>query len=226
MKQQDPNYQMVTLGMDLTQLGGLDLNCPEPEIHHTFLSPWLDKWDESTKFKVPACYLQTHHSHSHSQNASPRSPRNRTELGDDGDRELALKFVPRYKDSTLFYIFYSAVNDRMQAMAARELYKRQWAYHKALQLWLYGLGNNGNNGNHSNSNGQSKVHYAPDSVQFFDVEAWKRKHFVKRFMPRYAERELKEKVKFLNTQKKRMLSQQQLDVSLKACQEEYAKNRH
>merc|ERR1739848_455825 len=107
-----------------------------------------------------------------------------------------------YKDSTLFYIFYSCVNDKLQVLAARELYKRQWAYHKALKLWLYGLA----------------TKLAPDSIQFFDVEAWKRKHFVKRFLPHASDH--KEKLRFWEQQKKRLLTEHQLDLALKACAEE------
>jgi len=113
MKQKDQNYQMVTLGMDLTQLGGLDLNCPEPEIHHTFLSPWLDKWDDSNKYVTPSCYKLKHSEHS------------------------PTKFMNRYKESTLFYIFYCMVNDKMQMIAAKELYARNWCFHKSLKLWLH-----------------------------------------------------------------------------------------
>ena len=126
MKQQDLNYQMVTLGMDLTQLGGLDLNCPEPEIHHTFLSPWIDKWDDSNKFVTPSCYTFKR-SNDHS----------------------ATKYMARYKDTTLFYIFYSAVNDKVQVVAAKELYQRRWVYYKPLQLWLHQMSGAGH---HSNAN--------------------------------------------------------------------------
>ena len=130
MKQQDPNYQMVTLGMDLTKLGGLDLNCAEPEIHHTFLSPWIEKWDDANKYITP-------HEYKVIKEDSPPT-----------------KFISKYKDSTLFYIFYSMVNDRMQVHSAKELYQRGWIYHKGLQLWLRKIipqqpvkDNNNNNNN-------------------------------------------------------------------------------
>jgi len=115
MKQEDADYQMVTLGTDLTKLGGLDLNCPEPEINHTFLSPWVERWDDSNKYATPKQY------------------------GVDSKPSQYTKFMTRYKDTTLFYIFYAMVNDKMQVYAAKELYQRNWCYHKGLQLWLHKL---------------------------------------------------------------------------------------
>jgi len=204
MKQQDPNYQMVTLGMDLTQLGGLDLNCPEPEIHHTFLSPWIDKWDDSNKFVTPQCY-KFKRTNDHS----------------------ATKYMARYKDTTLFYIFYSSVNDKLQVVAAKELYQRKWVYHKALQLWLHRMtakdGGGGAKGSGAKSaakknkekkrrdgggkdeakqseRGRDGNASAPavkglaedkmavfvrdvkvDDIEYFDVECWKTKHFYTKF---------------------------------------------
>jgi len=117
MKQHDANYGMVTLGMDLTQLGGLDLNCNEPEINHTFLSPWVEKWDDSAKFATPNDYKLSKNGNNHDHPPT--------------------KFIARYKDATLLYIFYSMVNDKMQMYAANELYQRNWIYHKGLQLWLH-----------------------------------------------------------------------------------------
>jgi len=140
MKQQDPNYQMVTLGMDLTQLGGLDLNCPEPEIHHTFLSPWIDKWDDSNKFVTPHCYTFKR-SNDHS----------------------ATKYMARYKDTTLFYIFYSAVNDKVQVVAAKELYQRKWVYYKPLQLWLHQMSGAGHSAKDSGRHSSSKEKHGSSS---------------------------------------------------------------
>ena len=170
MKQKDQNYQMVTLGMDLTQLGGLDLNCPEPEIHHTFLSPWLDKWDDSNKYVTPSCYkLKSHNEHS------------------------PVKFMQRYKDQTLFYIFYAMVNDKMQMIAAKELYERHWVFHKSLRLWLreQSLGKESKKkkskmDKKSKDNGMDKTdlfvqNIKVEQIEYFDVNSWKCEHFYTNF---------------------------------------------
>lgn len=218
---------MVTLGMDLTQLGGLDLNCPEPEIHHTFLSPWIDKWDDSNKFVTPSCY-QLKRSNEHS----------------------ATKYMARYKDSTLFYIFYSAVNDRVQVVAAKELYKRKWVYYKPLQLWLHQMSGTGGGSGSDNTDGKGKGRDKKDKtsggerkeevddntitmegtgnsgtlplaeerdkalvfmrevqvedMEYFDVECWKTKHFYSKFPVDW------------NVEKDRLLSEHELNHFCKA----------
>ena len=44
--------------------------------------------------------------------------------------------IGNFSDETLFFIFYSQPRDAMQEMAAHELYKHNWRYHKDLKLWL------------------------------------------------------------------------------------------
>ncbi|KAJ2814149.1 transcriptional regulator [Coemansia sp. 'formosensis'] len=41
-----------------------------------------------------------------------------------------------FTEETLFYIFYTMPREEMQLVAAEELYRRQWRYHKELHLWL------------------------------------------------------------------------------------------
>ncbi|KAJ1869568.1 transcriptional regulator, partial [Coemansia sp. S17] len=41
-----------------------------------------------------------------------------------------------FSEETLFYIFYTLPREELQLVAAEELYRRQWRYHKELHLWL------------------------------------------------------------------------------------------
>ncbi|KAI5479452.1 hypothetical protein MNV49_003596 [Pseudohyphozyma bogoriensis] len=109
----DPDLAMLALGSDLGRLG-LDLG-GEGNLYSTFITPWSDSKTASQlniepEFHLPSCY-----------NVQP--PPAQTKIGN-------------FSDETLFFIFYSQPRDAMQEMAAHELYKHNWRYHKELRLWL------------------------------------------------------------------------------------------
>ncbi|GAA6014303.1 hypothetical protein JCM10207_005414 [Rhodosporidiobolus poonsookiae] len=113
IKTSDPDLSMLSLGNDLTNLG-LDLGATE-NLYSTFVTPWSDSKAAAAlniepEFHLPSCY-----------NVQP--PAANTKIGN-------------FSDETLFFIFYSQPRDAMQEMAAHELYKHNWRYHKELRLWL------------------------------------------------------------------------------------------
>lgn len=44
--------------------------------------------------------------------------------------------ITGFADETLFYIFYAMPGDKMQELAARELFGRGWRFHKPSKSWL------------------------------------------------------------------------------------------
>jgi CCR4-NOT transcription complex subunit 2 len=44
--------------------------------------------------------------------------------------------MTKFSDETLFYIFYAMPQDVLQDAAAYELTRRNWRYHKGIQMWL------------------------------------------------------------------------------------------
>lgn len=48
----------------------------------------------------------------------------------------ALTKIASFSDETLFYIFYAMPGDRMQELAARELYGRNWRFYKPAKAWI------------------------------------------------------------------------------------------
>ena len=104
---------MLTLGSDLTTLG-LDVGSTDNLFAH-FITPWTGGSDPhglliEPEFHLPACY-----------NVQPPP---------------AQQKIGNFSDETLFFIFYSQPRDAMQELAAIELYKHNWRYHKELRLWL------------------------------------------------------------------------------------------
>ncbi|GAA6031279.1 hypothetical protein JCM8097_005581 [Rhodosporidiobolus ruineniae] len=113
IKTSDPDLSMLALGNDLTNLG-LDLGATD-NLYSTFITPWSDSkaaalLNIEPEYHLPSCY-----------NVQP--PPANTKIGN-------------FSDETLFFIFYSQPRDAMQEMAAHELYKHNWRYHKELRLWL------------------------------------------------------------------------------------------
>jgi CCR4-NOT transcription complex subunit 2 len=117
----EPDLNILTLGTDLTTLG-LNLNSPEA-LHPSFTSPWTDAQQPArvasgvatggpSEYALPPCYLVQ----------APMQP-------------ASLK-IHLFSDDTLFYIFYSHPRDYLQMLAAHELYKRDWRYHREMQRWL------------------------------------------------------------------------------------------
>jgi CCR4-NOT transcription complex subunit 2 len=80
--------------------------------------------------------------------------------------------VAGFSDETLFFIFYSTPRDVLQEVAAMELHRRNWRFHKELQLWL--------TKEHSMEPTAKTPMYEKGQYMFWDVETWQRvtKNFV------------------------------------------------
>ncbi|MBW0544774.1 hypothetical protein O181_084489 [Austropuccinia psidii MF-1] len=154
----DPDYSMLAMGKDLTHLG-LDLGSSEA-LYPTFMTPWSDAKQVAAQavepeFTLPACY------HVQPQPVQAK--------------------LPQFHEETLFFIFYSQPRDLMQELAALELYKKNWRYHKELQLWLT---------KESGTGPMEKTpHYERGFYVFFDPIIWKR--VTKEFVLQYDQLEAK-----------------------------------
>jgi NOT2/NOT3/NOT5 C-terminal len=133
------DLSMLALGTDLTTLG-LNLNSPE-SLHETFASPFSDKpARRDPEYHLPLCYYV------------PMQP--------------AASKMSQFSDETLFYIFYSMPKDILQLAAARELYSRDWRYHKELQRWFTRV---------RGSEPQVKTHtYERGSYIYFEPRSWEK----------------------------------------------------
>jgi len=49
---------------------------------------------------------------------------------------LKPEHLSKFHTETLFYMFYQLPRDLLQAIAAQELYRRDWRYHGELKIWL------------------------------------------------------------------------------------------
>ncbi|ORY23199.1 hypothetical protein BCR39DRAFT_549736 [Naematelia encephala] len=109
-----PDQQRWLFGDDLAEMG-MDLSTDEP-IYHNLVTPWVEPSQLShppqsdDPFHIPQCYYV---------NAQP----------------IASK-IQNFVDETLFYMFYTGIQDVSQLEAAEELYNRNWRYHTELQVWL------------------------------------------------------------------------------------------
>lgn len=134
---------MLTLGHDLTELG-LEIAATD-NLHPTFVSPFAPSQAAASlhlepEFHLPSCY-----------NVQPPP---------------ASSKISNFSDETLFFIFYSQPRDAMQEMAAQELYKHNWRYHKDLRLWLT---------KEAGSEPTMKTdRYEKGSYIFFDPSLWER----------------------------------------------------
>lgn len=137
IKMTDQDLNVLALGFDLTTLG-LNLNSPE-YLYSSFASPWSDRPSHIVpEFKIPSCYM--------------RAP-------------IPLKEwqIKKFKEETLFYIFYSMPRDQLQFIAARELISRNWLYHKEQKIWFI----QASNGDISQA-GDKK-----NTFVYFDPTLWK-----------------------------------------------------
>lgn len=143
----NPDMTTLALGTDLTTLG-LDLNARD-NLYRTFASPWAEGPAKGEpEFTLPQCYVH-------------EAP------------TLQPGLFTKFQQGTLFYIFYSMPNDEAQILAANELYKRSWFYHKELHTWFIRV-----------PNVEPLVTtptYERGSYYYFDVNAWdvgRKDHFV------------------------------------------------
>ena len=109
-KTRDADLNALALGLELTSLG-LNLNSPDFLYQH-FASPFseLPPSNIIPEYKIPDCYKV--------------------------NVQLQEFHVEKFMEDTLLYIFYTMPRDVLQIVAARELTKRGWKYHKPTQLWF------------------------------------------------------------------------------------------
>ncbi|KAG8341511.1 putative NOT2 NOT3 NOT5 family [Trypanosoma vivax] len=105
-------FSYLTRGFELNSLG-INVAQQRP-LHPTLASVALERPEVPVipEYRIPECYKQ----------AKPRQP--------------TLKLLQKYKNDTLFYIFYSMPRDLLQLAAARVLLERGWWYHKVRQQWM------------------------------------------------------------------------------------------
>lgn len=143
--------RVLPIGVDLTALG-LNLSSTEP-LYKTFYNPWeggqgksgdLDFSGSSQKsqepeFRLPKCYYM-------------HAPALRT------------NHFTKFQLETLFYIFYIMPHDVLELLAAVELYKRNWRYHKTLKLWF-------------TSPELEKSNGYEGGYIYFDIKSWGKREF-------------------------------------------------
>lgn len=116
LKHDDNDQNTIAKGIDLNMLGlELSLSRKSKLLSKTLPSPWLEtsRSEVEPLFKAPESF-----------NIQPN------ELLPIEDR------IASFNDLTLFFIFYTKPRDILQELSARELNKRNWRFHKDLQLWL------------------------------------------------------------------------------------------
>ena len=138
----DPDLNMLALGTDLTTLG-LNLNSTEM-MYATFAYPCAaDPARSEADHVLPSCYY-----------LQPPA--------------LKTSHLAKFTLETLFYIFYNMPKDTLQVYAGKELYNRDWRYHKDLKLWFT------RSGDAQTNNAQNQQ---ADAYMYFDIEHWERRIF-------------------------------------------------
>jgi CCR4-NOT transcription complex subunit 2 len=116
LRQEDNDQNNIAKGIDLNMLGlDLSMNRKSKLLSKTLPSPWL----ETSRSEVEPLFEK------------PRS------FNIDSNELLPIEDrISSFNDLTLFFIFYTKPRDILQELSARELNKRNWRYHKELQVWL------------------------------------------------------------------------------------------
>ncbi|OUM55572.1 hypothetical protein BVG19_g5137 [[Candida] boidinii] len=116
LSNENTDQTTIAIGIDLN-MAGLDIspNNEGTKITRTFASPWLETSRSEVEpiFKTPDSFKIDN-----------------KELNNVENR------LSGFNSETLFFIFYAKPKDVLQELAARELNKRNWRYHKDLQVWL------------------------------------------------------------------------------------------
>lgn len=142
----DPDLNTLALGTDLTTLG-LDLNSTEV-LYATFAYPCVDNpCRREPDYVLPYCYYM-----------QPPA--------------LKTSHLSKFHLETLFYIFYNMPKDTLQVYAAKELYNRDWRYHKEHKLWFT------RDNSASAQPGAKGGRYI-----YFDINSWERRIFRDNNMP-------------------------------------------
>lgn len=134
----------VSLGLrgDLSTLG-LDLTSPG-QLYPTFRGPWAEQPTGLRDF-------------------DPRLPAEYT-LGESVRERLGDIRMDRYGKDVLFFIFYMFPGDLLQVLAAAELHKREWCFHKDEHAWIKLAG--------ASLTEQTST-YERGTYSFFDPVNWK-----------------------------------------------------
>ncbi|VDP16339.1 unnamed protein product [Schistosoma margrebowiei] len=111
----DATLNMLAPGLDLSSLHS---NWQTPgELHTTFVSPLQDSCfgrPQDMDYPVPPEYLIRHLV----TDRLPDPPMN------------------QLSEETLFWLFYNCCREEAQLVVAKELYQREWRFHKKEQIWL------------------------------------------------------------------------------------------
>ncbi|TNN14710.1 CCR4-NOT transcription complex subunit 2 [Schistosoma japonicum] len=111
----DATLNMLAPGLDLS---ALHRNWQTPsELHTTFVSPFHDSCfgrPQDIDYPVPPEYLIRHLV----TDRLPDPPMN------------------QLSEETLFWLFYNCCREEAQLVVAKELYQREWRFHKKEQIWL------------------------------------------------------------------------------------------
>ncbi|CAL8072527.1 unnamed protein product [Calicophoron daubneyi] len=111
----DATLNMLAPGLDLSSLHS---NWQSPgELHNTFVSPCHDTCigrPQDMDYPVPPEYLIRHLI----ADRLPDPP------------------VDQLSEETLFWLFYNCCREEAQLVVAKELYQREWRFHKKEQIWL------------------------------------------------------------------------------------------
>ncbi|KIW05853.1 hypothetical protein, variant [Verruconis gallopava] len=146
MNPEHPDHNPLLSGIDLTKLG-INMDQSEP-----LIDTWAGPFDEQNfvvpDFHLPAAYTVTN------------------------VPSLASK-IDSFSDETLIMIFYDHPRDIAQELAAQQLYKRDWRWHKVMRCWMMKDPNQQMHGY-----GQGPIRLSDKSERgmyiFFDINNWRR----------------------------------------------------
>jgi len=108
VRMHDPHLNTLALGMDLTALGNMSF----PDAFHYNAGTELPPSRREPDYTLPQSYYS--------------SPPHMKQV-----------HLEKYGPETLFYMFYNMPKESTQAIAAQELYRRHWRYHKVDKMWYF-----------------------------------------------------------------------------------------
>lgn len=116
LRHEDNDQNNIAKGIDLNMLGlNLSLDNKSHILSKTLSSPWL----ETSRSEVEPLFTKP--------DSFTIKPNDLLPIEDR---------ISSFNDLTLFFIFYTKPRDILQELSARELNRRNWRYHKELQVWL------------------------------------------------------------------------------------------
>jgi CCR4-NOT transcription complex subunit 2 len=168
---QSSDKNIFALGVDLENDVGLPMNQDEP-LGDSLLSPWYDEVAEGQGHKNTSGLLGFEGSFINKSSSASIDNRRPSALDSIipscyhiPSLPSALAKIASFSDETLFYIFYAMPGDRMQELAARELYSRNWRFYKPAKAWVCPVDSKDNANTLLNTKG-------PVNFFLFDQSAW------------------------------------------------------